>query len=337
MSSLQSFKGSMLNGISISLPIFAYHTMSLANQTSTDEFVILGLLNLPGPHPPFFIIFLLIFLVTVTGNFIIMAVVGLDLALHTPMYFFLVNLSFLEIWYMTTIVPKLLANFLMKSTTMSFAGCMTQLFFFVTFGATECYLLLVMAYDRYLAICKPLYYTSLMDTRMCLQLVTSSWITGGLTGLMPVLLISQLEFCGSRVVNHFFCDIPPLLELSCSDTYPTEISIFVLSLVVLFCSFLLTMVSYFFIVISILRIQSSNGRSKAFSTCGSHLTVVLIYYGTMMFMYVRPRSGYSSDLNKYVSVFYTVVTPGLNPVIYSLRNKEVKLSLKKVLRRFLAP
>ncbi|KAM4808024.1 olfactory receptor 11L1-like [Rhinophrynus dorsalis] len=311
--------------------------MPFTNQTTSDDFVLLGLLNPPEPNLPIFIVFLFIFLITVTGNFTIISLVWLDRTLQTPMYFFLANLSFLEIWYTTTIVPKLLANLLMKNKTIPFAGCMTQLFFFVTFGASECYLLLVMAYDRYMAICKPLYYSNLIDTRTCLQLAIGSWITGILTGLIPVVLISQLEFCESREVNHFFCDIPPLLQLSCSDIYTTEISIFILSLVVLFCSLLLTLLSYLFIVISILRIPSTHGRSRTFSTCGAHLTVVLIYYGTMIFMYVRPHSSYFSDMSKFVSVFYTVVTPGLNPIIYSLRNKEVKVSLKKALLRFLPP
>ncbi|KAM8960641.1 olfactory receptor 11L1-like [Pelodytes ibericus] len=309
--------------------------MQVSNNSSYNDFVILGLLNLPEVNTPLFICFFFIFLVTVTGNITILTVVWLERALHTPMYFFLTNLSFLEIWYTMTIVPKLLANLLMTSNSISFVGCMTQLFFFVTFGACECYLLLVMAYDRYIAICKPLYYSSLMDTRTCLKLVVGAWTTSVLTGLMPVLLISKLEYCDSRKVNHFFCDIPPLLELSCSDTYNTEISIFILSFMVLLCCLLLTLVSYLFILINILHIESSYGRSRTFSTCGAHLAVVLIYYGTMIFMYVRPHSSYSSDLNKFVSVFYTVVTPGLNPVIYSLRNKEVKISVRKILRRFL--
>ncbi|XP_053304043.1 olfactory receptor 11L1-like [Spea bombifrons] len=309
--------------------------MRSANQSSANDFVILGLLNLPELSTPLFFTFFFIFLLTLTGNLTILTVVWLEQTLHTPMYFFLTNLSFLEIWYTITIVPKLLVSLMLKDNNVSFAGCMSQLFFFVTFGASECYLLLVMAYDRYMAICKPLYYSSLMDTRTCLQLVAASWITGVVTGLVPVLLISQLEFCGSRKVNHFFCDIPPLLELSCSDTHLTEMSIFMLSFFVLFCCLLLTLMSYLFIVISILRIQSINGRRRIFSTCGAHLTVVLIYYGTMIFMYVRPHSSYSSDLNKFISVFYTVITPGLNPMIYTLRNKEVKLSVRKILRRFL--
>ncbi|XP_075064060.1 olfactory receptor 11L1-like [Mixophyes fleayi] len=321
------------------MPTFAVSVngcaMQFTNQTSGSYFTILGFLSDSEANIYLFIAFLLIFLVTVTGNLIIMTAVAMDQSLHTPMYFFLTSLSFLEIWYTMTIVPKLLANLLLKSNTISFPGCMTQLFFFVTFGATECYLLLVMAYDLYMAICKPLYYSSLMDTSTSFQLVAGSWVTGVLTGLIPALLIAQLDFCESRQVNHFFCDIPPLLELSCGDIYPTEISIFILSLVVLFSSLLLTLVSYLFIVISVFHIKSNNSRRRTFSTCGAHLTVVLIYYGTMIFMYVGPHSNYSSDLKKFVSVFYTVITPGLNPIIYSLRNKEVKVSVKKIVQRFL--
>ncbi|XP_072269972.1 olfactory receptor 11L1-like [Pyxicephalus adspersus] len=309
--------------------------MYFANQSSENGFTVVGLLNVTGANIPLFTVFLLIFLITLSGNLIIMTVVIMDQSLQTPMYLFLTNLSFLEIWYTITIVPKFLASLVLKNNDISFSGCITQLFFFVTFGATECYLLLTMAYDRYMAICKPLYYSSLMDTRTCLQLVAGSWVTGILTGLVPTLLISQLDFCNSHQINHFFCDIPPLLELSCSDIYLTEISIFVLSLVVLFGSLMLTLVSYAFIVISVLQIKSNSGRNKSFSTCGAHLTVVLLYYGTMIFMYVRPHSSYSSDMKKVVSVFYTVVTPGLNPIIYSLRNKEVRASLKKIVHRIL--
>ncbi|KAG8541488.1 hypothetical protein GDO81_028902 [Engystomops pustulosus] len=293
--------------------------MQFTNQSGGNDFSILGLLNSAEANIPLFVVFLLIFLVTIIGNVIILTVVTMDQSLQIPMYFFLSNLSFLEIWYTMTIVPKLLANLLMKSNNISFSGCMTQLFFFVAFGATECYLLLVMAYDRYMAICKPLYYSSLMNTSTCLQLVVGSWVTGALTGLIPSLFISLLDFCESRQVNHFFCDIPPLLELSCGDIYLAEISIFILSLTVLFSCLLLTLVSYFYIVISILRMKSNSSRSRTFSTCGSHLTVVLIYY----------------DMKKFISVFYTVVTPGLNPIIYSLRNKEVKMSVKKIIQRIL--
>ncbi|KAM5191637.1 olfactory receptor 11L1-like [Mantella aurantiaca] len=307
--------------------------MQFANQSNEIYFSVVGLLNVTDANIPLFIVILLIFLVTLSGNLIIIMVVIMNQSLQTPMYIFLTNLSFLEIWYTTTIVPKLLANLLLKSNKISFTGCMTQLFFFVTFGATECFLLLTMAYDRYMAICKPLYYYSLMDTKTCLQLLAGSWVTGIFTGLIPALLISQLDFCDVRQINHYFCDIPPLLELSCSDIYLTEVSIFILSLIVLFGCLMLILVSYLFIVLSVLQIKSKSARSKSFSTCGAHLTVVLLYYGTMIFMYVRPHSSNSSDMKKIVSIFYTVITPGLNPIIYSLRNKEVRASLKKFINR----
>ncbi|XP_040275648.1 olfactory receptor 11L1-like [Bufo bufo] len=309
--------------------------MQFANKTSGNDFTILGLLDSAEANIPLFVVFLFIFLVTITGNVIILTVVTMDQSLQTPMYVLLSNLSFLEIWYTMTIVPKLLANLLMKSNSISYSGCITQLFFFVTFGATECYLLLVMAYDRHMAICKPLYYSSLMNPSTCLQLISGSWVTGVLTGLIPALFISHLDFCDSRHVNHFFCDIPPLLQLSCGDIYLAEISIFILSFSVLLSCLLLTLVSYFFIVVSILQIKSNSSRSRTFSTCGAHLAVVLIYYGTMIFMYVRPHSSYSLKLNKFISVFYTVVTPGLNPIIYTLRNKEFKISAKKIAQRML--
>ncbi|XP_078497491.1 olfactory receptor 11L1-like [Lissotriton helveticus] len=303
------------------------------NQSSKTEFIILGLITIHESQVLLFVVFLAFYLLTVLGNCIIISTVRMGNLLHKPMYFFLHHLSFLEIWYTTTIVPRMLVNLLARSQTIAFSSCMMQLYFFVFFGATECYLLSVMAYDRYLAICKPLYYATSMSGRTCMQLAVGSWICGIFTGLLPVLLISRLNFCASREINHFFCDIPPLLSLSCSDTYATEISIFLLSLLVLFCSFILAVVSYVFIIVSILKIPSARGRRKAFSTCGSHLTVVVIYYGTMIFMYVRPHSGFSTDMTKVVSVFYTVVTPVLNPVIYSLRNKEFIGALKRVTKK----
>ncbi|XP_069488885.1 olfactory receptor 11L1-like [Ambystoma mexicanum] len=307
--------------------------MQPSNCSTGSEFLFLGLLNTKEPQVILFVVFLSFYLLTVIGNCTIIVTVRMDHQLQTPMYFFLHNLSFLEIWYTTTIVPKLLANLLATSRTIMFVSCMAQLYFFVCFGATECYILSVMAYDRYLAICNPLHYATSMSDRICTLLALACWISGILTGLLPVLLISRLCFCASKEINHFFCDIPPLLSLSCTETYSTEISIFFLSLLVLFCSFLLTVVSYVFILTSILKIPSAKGRRKAFSTCGSHLTVVVIFYGTMIFMYVRPRSDFSTDIGKVVSVFYTVVTPVLNPVIYSLRNKEFIGAMKRVAKK----
>ncbi|XP_029435418.1 olfactory receptor 11L1-like [Rhinatrema bivittatum] len=307
--------------------------MNTSDHNATTEFVILGLVNSQQTQILLFLVFLCIYCLTIMGNIVIITVVKLDHGLHTPMYFFLSNLSFLEIWYTTTIVPKMLANFLSISQTISFSSCMTQLYCFVCLGATECYLLSVMGYDRYLAICAPLHYPARMNSTACFRLALGSWVCGILTGLLPVMLISRLEFCGSNYINHFYCDIPPLLSLSCTDTFAAEITIFMLSFFVLLCCFLLTVVSYIFILFSILKIPSTTGRQRAFSTCGSHLIVVVIYYGTMIFMYVRPSSSYSSNLNKAVSVFYTVVTPMLNPVIYSLRNKDVKNATKKLVHK----
>ncbi|XP_030043069.1 olfactory receptor 11L1-like [Microcaecilia unicolor] len=309
--------------------------MKAYNHTMVSEFVILGLVSSQETQIWLFMVFLCIYFLTIMGNVVIITVVKLDRGLHTPMYFFLSNLSFLEIWYTTTIVPKMLANFLSVSQTISFSSCMIQLYCFVCLGATECYLLSVMGYDRYLAICAPLHYPTHMNSTSCFQLALGSWVCGILTGLLPVMLISRLQFCGSNFINHFYCDIPPLLSLSCTDTFVAEITIFVLSFLVLLCCFLLTVVSYIFILFSILKIPSATGRQRAFSTCGSHLIVVVIYYGTMIFMYVRPSSSYSSNLNKVVSVFYTVITPMLNPVIYSLRNKDVKNATKRLVRKLI--
>lgn len=280
-----------------------------------------------------FMMFLVIYILTIAGNIIIIFVVRLESQLHSPMYSFLKNLSFLEIWYTSTIVPKMLASFLMKKNTISFAGCIAQLYCFVFLGATECFLLAVMAYDRYLAVCDPLHYTVIMSTASCTRLAVVSWVTGIFTGLLPSLLISRLDFCGPNQINHFFCDISPLLKLSCSDTSITEVFIFILSILILISCFLLTLVSYIFIILSILQIPSASGRRKTFSTCGSHLAVVAIYYGTMISMYVHPTCNLSSELNKVISLFYTVVTPVLNPVIYSLRNKDFKEALRKIIRR----
>lgn len=303
------------------------------NHTTISEFQLLGFQNLPGWQTPLFTMFLIIYLLTITGNVVIISVIKLEPYLHSPMYSFLQNLSFLEIWYTTTIVPKMLSCLQVKNKTISFSGCITQLYCFVFFGATECFLLSVMAYDRYLAICDPLHYTTAMSTEFCTHLEVGSWVIGLCTGLLPSLLISRLRFCRSNLINHFFCDIPPLLQLSCSDTSVTEMTIFFLSILVLITCFLLTLVSYAFIIMTILKIPSASGKKKSFSTCGSHLAVVVIYYGTMISMYVRPRASFSSELNKLISIFYTVVTPLLNPVIYSLRNKDFKEALKKLLDR----
>ncbi|KAM6224118.1 olfactory receptor 11L1 [Rhynchocyon petersi] len=303
------------------------------NVSTVTEFQLLGFQNLLEWQTLLFAIFLIIYFLTIMGNVVIITVVSQNQQLHLPMYIFLKHLSFLEIWYTSTIVPLLLGNLLSWGQVISFSACMAQLYFFVFFGATECFLLAMMAYDRYLAICSPLHYSFLMSTEICAKLVAISWLVGIGTGLLPSLMISKLNFCGPNKINHFFCDLPPLMQLSCSSVYITELVIFLLSIAVLCICFFLTLVSYVFIVSSILKIPSASGRIKTFSTCGSHLAVVTIYYGTMISMYVRPNAYLSTEINKIISVFYTVVTPLLNPVIYSLRNKDFKEAVRKVMRR----
>ncbi|KAL2770550.1 olfactory receptor 11L1, partial [Daubentonia madagascariensis] len=307
--------------------------MEPQNASTVTEFQLLGFQNLLEWQTLLFAIFLFIYFLTITGNVVIISVVNQDQRLHSPMYTFLKHLSFLEIWYTSTIVPLLLANLLSWGQAISFSTCMAQLYFFVFFGATECFLLAMMAYDRYLAICRPLHYSFLMSSEICTKLVAISWLTGVGTGFLPSLMISKLDFCGPNQINHFFCDLPPLMQLSCSSVYITEMAILILSVAVLCICFFLTLVSYVFIVSSILRIPSASGQMKTFSTCGSHLAVVTIYYGTMISMYVRPKAHLSPEANKIISVFYTVITPLLNPVIYSLRNKDFKEAVRKVMRR----
>ncbi|XP_004406220.1 PREDICTED: olfactory receptor 11L1 [Odobenus rosmarus divergens] len=307
--------------------------MKPPNVSSVTEFQLLGFQNLLEWQTLLFAIFLFIYFLTVTGNVVIIAVVSQDQRLHSPMYVFLKQLSFLDIWYTSTIVPLLLANLFSHGQAISFPACMAQLYFFVFFGATECFLLAMMAYDQYLAICSPLHYSFLMSPETCTELVAISWLTGVGTGFLPSLMISKLDFCGPNQINHFFCDLPPLMRLSCSSVYITRMVIFILSIAVLCICFLLTLVSYVFIISTILRIPSASGQMKTFSTCGSHLAVVTIYYGTMISMYVHPNDHLSPEINKIISVFYTVVTPLLNPVIYSLRNQEFKEAVRKVMRK----
>uniref|UniRef100_A0A8C0GEN6 Olfactory receptor n=1 Tax=Chelonoidis abingdonii TaxID=106734 RepID=A0A8C0GEN6_CHEAB len=295
------------------------------NQTVVTEFIFLGFGDLPDLQILLFLMFLMIYIATVSGNIIIIALVVADQHLHTPMYFFLGNLSCLETCYTSTILPQMLANLLIGEKTISFSGCFTQLYFFCALAATECYLLAAMSYDRYLAICKPLHYSAIMNSRFCLQLAAGSWLNGCLATVIFVLFMSHLIFCGPNEIDHFFCDLIPLIKLSCSDTYLIVLLDFVLAYVFTLPPFLLTLTSYMCILTTILRIPSTTGRQKAFSTCSSHLIVVTIYYGTLMVVYMLPKRD-----TLMFSVFYTVLTPMLNPLIYSLRNKEVKEALRKV-------
>ncbi|XP_075067141.1 olfactory receptor 11L1-like [Mixophyes fleayi] len=302
--------------------------MVIKNETLIMEFTILGF---PGPSALQYFCFILLlstYLLTLFSNFMIVIITLSERCLHTPMYFYLCNFSILEVCYVTVTVPKILATITLNGRLISFYGCIAQMFFFFFLSSTECFLLGVMAFDRYLAICHPLRYPALMSIIMCHKLSICSWLVGFITTFPPILLISQLQFC-SNIVNHFFCDTPPLLQISCVDTYLSDLLGFICASIVIVTSFTVTLFSYLYIVVTVLKIPTTKARRKAFSTCGSHLTVVLVYYSTVIFMYVRPKMDFVLTLNRVVSVFYIVITPILNPIIYCLRNKDVKESIKK--------
>ncbi|XP_030042465.1 olfactory receptor 11L1-like [Microcaecilia unicolor] len=310
--------------------------MDRGNHTSVTEFILLGLWDLPELQGVFFGLFVVVYSITVLGNLIIMVLIMVDPCFHIPMYYFLSNLAGLEICYITVTVPQMLVNFLVERKIISFSACIAQLYFFGSFGSTECFLLAIMAYDRYLAICSPLHYNMLMNGKICTKLVLCSWLVGFSSTLLSIMLISSLYFCGPNRIKHYFCDIAPLLKLACSDTSFTETVIFLLaSAILLMCCFL-TVLSYIKIIATIVKIPSSLGREKAFSTCASHISVVLVYYGTMICVYVRPTATSVFDVSKVASVLYTVVTPLVNPFIYTLRNKDVKRSIRRHANRAVA-
>ncbi|XP_067388323.1 olfactory receptor 10A7-like [Emydura macquarii macquarii] len=300
------------------------------NQTSITKFLLLGFGNLHEAQILLFVLFLVIYLVSLAGNLLIVVLVVADHHLHTPMYFFLGNLSFLETCYTSVTAPRLLAGFLADDRTISFRDCITQLYFFSALACIECFLLAVMAYDRYLAICNPLSYMVVMNFRVCLQLVSASWMTGFSVSALAVGMVPQLSFCGPKEINNFFCDMEELFKLSCTKSTLAEMVTLVSCSLVSLVPFLFIVVSYVFILSAILQIASSTGRQKAFSTCASHLLVVSLYYGTIIIMYVAPSTEQSPGFHKALSLMYTVVTPMLNPIIYSLRNKEVKGAFRKV-------
>ncbi|XP_075404210.1 olfactory receptor 5B12-like [Tenrec ecaudatus] len=300
------------------------------NHTEGTEFILVGFTNDPETQILLFITFFLIYLISLVGNLGMILLILLDSHLHTPMYFFLSSLSLADFGYSSAVTPKVMTGLLTGDNVISYNLCAAQFFFFVAFAITESNLLAVMAYDRYAAVCKPLHYTTTMTANVCACLDIGSYALGFLDASIHTGNIFRLSFCRSNVIDHFFCDAPPLLAISCSDRYITEL---VISLVVAFNSFFSVMIiltSYVFIFITILRMQSSEGRQKAFSTCASHLTAVSIFYGTVTFMYLQPSSSHSMDTDKMASVFYAIVIPMLNPLVYSLRNKEVKSAFLKV-------
>ncbi|CAM2102667.1 unnamed protein product [Caretta caretta] len=305
--------------------------MQWKNQTSITKFILLGFRNLNEVQILLFVLFLVIYIVTLAGNLLMVMLVVADRQLHTPMYFFLGNLSFLDTCYTSVIAPRLLSGFLAEDRTMSFGDCITQLFFFSALACIECFLLAVMAYDRYLAVCKPFSYNVIMNLRFCLQLVSASWITGFSVSALAVGMVPQLSFCGPNEINNFFCDMEELLKLSCKKNPLAEMIILVSCSLVSLVPFLFIVMSYILILSATLQIASSAGRQKAFSTCASHLLVVSLYYGTIVIMYVSPSAEQSPAFHKALSIMYTVVTPMFNPIIYSLRNKEVKRAFRKVM------
>ncbi|KAM9234293.1 olfactory receptor 5V1-like [Dugong dugon] len=300
------------------------------NQTDLSEFIIMGFSNLNNLQFLLFTIFFMIYLGTLGGNIFIILVTLANPQLHIPMYFFLRNLAFLDICYTTTNVPQMMVHLLLENKYISYGGCVTQLFAFLFFVGVECLLLAAMAYDRYIAICKPLSYSVIMNKALYIQLAASCWISGFLNSVVHTVLIFRLPFCGNNQINYFFCDIPPLLILSCGDTSVNELVLLIVGVFIGWAPFLGIILSYVCIISTILKIRSSEGRQKAFSTCASHLVVVLLYYGSSIFTYVRPISSYSLSKDQLVSVLYTVVTPMLNPIIYTLRNKDIRKALRTV-------
>ncbi|XP_007664758.1 olfactory receptor 478-like [Ornithorhynchus anatinus] len=305
--------------------------MAEGNFTSVSEFLILGLTDDPILRLIFFLIFLLVYSVTIMGNLCIIMLIRVSSQLHTPMYLFLSHLAFIDIWYSTSVTPEMLKGFLVGRDTISYAGCAAQLCSAFAFGTSEGILLAMMAYDRYVAICNPLFYAISMSNRVCVQLITVSYVGGCLNALVFTTFVFNLVFCGPDEIDHFFCDFPPLMEISCSDIHLIQTLSSISAAIIILSTVPTIIISYVYILCAIMRIQASDGRQKAFSTCASHLTAVILYYGTITFTYVQPSSSRSLEQNKIVSLFYTVVIPMLNPLIYTLRNKDVKRALMKIM------
>ncbi|KAM6449001.1 olfactory receptor 5B21-like [Liasis olivaceus] len=303
------------------------------NQTIVTEFLLMGFSIDPNNQTLLFVIGLFVYLLTLAGNITIITLIRIDQHLQTPMYFLLGNLSFVEICCTSTTLPKMLWDLLSGDKTISYIGCALQLYFFGTFGSAECVLLSAMAYDRYVAICHPLHYTLLINQTVRRYLLAASWTTGHFNSTINTAMVFSLHFCLSNKINHFFCDIPPLLRLSCSDIFISQMVTFTISGGIMIMSFGLILLSYILIVSSVLKICTAHGRIKTFSTCGSHLTVVSIFYGTLIYTYIRPSSTHSIEEDRLISVLYAIIIPLLNPLIYSFRNKEVQGALWKILRK----
>uniref|UniRef100_A0A8D1XP16 Olfactory receptor n=1 Tax=Sus scrofa TaxID=9823 RepID=A0A8D1XP16_PIG len=304
--------------------------MEKHNRTVLSEFILLGITDRPELQALLFGLFLLIYVISVVGNLGMVILTKVDARLQTPMYFFLRHLAFTDLGYSTTVGPKMLVNFVADQNSISYYLCATQLAFFIMFIISELFILAAMSYDRYVAICKPLLYTVIMSETRCWVLVAVPYLYSTFVSLLITIKLFNVSFCGSNIINHFYCDNFPLLSLLCSNTHEIEFMIMIFSAFNLIFTLVVVLVSYLLIFAAILRMNSAEGRWKAFSTCGSHLTVVTVFYGTLTFMYVKPESSHSFDTDKVASIFYTLVIPMLNPLIYSLRNKDVKHALRRM-------
>ncbi|XP_008060825.1 olfactory receptor 10A3 [Carlito syrichta] len=307
--------------------------MRRQNQSSLVEFILLGFSNFPELQEQFFGSFLVTYLAILMGNAIIIVAISLDQRLHVPMYLFLLNLSVVEVSFSTVIMPEMLVVLSTEKTTISFVDCFAQMYFILFFGGTECFLLGAMAYDRFAAICHPLNYPMMMNKRVLMKLVMFSWVSGIMVATVQTTWVFSFPFCGPNEINHLFCETPPVLELACADTFLFEIYAFAGTILIVMVPFLLILLSYIRVLFAILKMPSMTGRKKAFSTCASHLTSVTLFYGTANMTYLQPKSGYSPETKKLMSLAYTLLTPLLNPLIYSLRNSEMKRSLMKLWQR----
>ncbi|XP_004437442.1 PREDICTED: olfactory receptor 9Q1-like [Ceratotherium simum simum] len=307
--------------------------MAEKNFSSVTEFLLITFTDCPEWSLPLFLLFLFIYLITLSGNLGMIILIRMDHWLHTPMYFLLSQLSFMDICYSSVTVPQMMAILLEHGAVLSYTRCAAQFFLFTFFGSIDCYLLAIMAYDRYVAVCQPLLYVTIMTQKTLLSFVAGAYIAGLFSALVRTVSAFTLSFCGTNEIDFIFCDLPPLLKLTCGDSYTQEVVIIVFTIFVIPACMVVILVSYLFIIMTIMRISSAGGRAKTFSTCASHLTTVSLFFGTLIFMYLRDNSGQSSQEDRVVSVFYTTVIPMLNPLIYSLRNREVKEALRKILNK----
>ena len=304
--------------------------MKIQNQSSVVEFILLGFSNFPGLQEQLFVVFLAVYLVTLMGNVIIIVVISLEQSLHVPLYLFLQNLSVVDMGISMVIMPVMLVILSTEKMRISILGCLVQMYFILTLGVTECFLLGVMAYDRFAAICSPLSYPMIMNKMVFMKLVTFSWVSGITVATVQIIWVFSFPFCGDKKINHISCETPAVLELACADTFLFEIYAFTGTILTVIVPFSLIFLSYIWILFAILKMPSTTGKQKAFSTCASHLTSVTFFYGTASMTYLQPKSGYSPETKKLTSLAFSLLTPLLNPLIYSLRNSEMKRALMKI-------